>query len=101
MARVVWTREALANLELIRAYIQQFDPGAAQRMARRLIEAGDSLRTFPQRVGPWQMAAESSQRSLPTSSVTVSMQRTFSSFVFVTGVKTAAKADLRHLLRSV
>jgi plasmid stabilization system protein ParE len=33
MARVVWTREALGNLELIRAYIQQFDPVAAQRMA--------------------------------------------------------------------
>jgi len=62
MARVVWTREALANLELIRAYIQQFNPGAAQRMARRLIEAGDSLRTFPERGRP----VANGRRELPT-----------------------------------
>ena len=49
MARIVWTREALINLELIRAYIQQFDPGAARRMATRLIDAGDSLSDFPER----------------------------------------------------
>jgi plasmid stabilization system protein ParE len=52
MARIVWTREALHSIELIRAHIQQFDPGAAQRMARRLIEAADSLRDFPDRGRP-------------------------------------------------
>lgn len=52
MARVVWTHEALRNLELIRAYIAQFDPGAAQRMARRLIEAGNSLALAPLRGRP-------------------------------------------------
>jgi toxin ParE1/3/4 len=62
MARVVWTREALSNIELIRAYIQQFDPGAAQRMARRLIEAGDSLREFPER---GRLVADG-RRELPT-----------------------------------
>ena len=49
MVRVVWTREALTNLELIRAYIHQFDPQAAQRMASRLIDAGTSLGDFPER----------------------------------------------------
>lgn len=49
MARVVWTREALTNVELIRVYIHEFDPAAAGRMARRLIEAGDSLARFPNR----------------------------------------------------
>ncbi len=49
MGRVVWTREALTNLELIRAYIHQFDPQAAQRMASRLIDAGTSLADFPER----------------------------------------------------
>lgn len=52
MARVVWTREALENIRLIRAYIDQFDPGAAQRMARRLIEAGNSLTVAPNRGRP-------------------------------------------------
>ncbi len=49
MVRIVWTREALTNLELIRAYIHQFDPQAAQRMASRLIDAGTSLGDFPER----------------------------------------------------
>jgi addiction module RelE/StbE family toxin len=52
MARVVWTREALENVRLIRAYIDQFDPGAAQRMARRLVEAGNSLAVAPHRGRP-------------------------------------------------
>jgi addiction module RelE/StbE family toxin len=52
MARIAWTREALHNIELIRAYIQQFDPGAAQRMAQKLIEAGNSLSDFPDRGRP-------------------------------------------------
>lgn len=52
MARVVWTREAISNIELIRAYILQFDPGASRRMALRLIEAGDSLSDFPHRGRP-------------------------------------------------
>jgi toxin ParE1/3/4 len=49
MARIVWTREALGNLDLIRAYIHQFDPGAARNLAGRLIEASASLRDFPER----------------------------------------------------
>ena len=46
MARVIWSREALLHLELIAEYIDQFDPEAAQRFARRLIEAGESLHEF-------------------------------------------------------
>jgi len=52
MVRVVWTRDALTNLRLIRHYIEQFDPQAAQRIAARLIEAGDSPRDFPDRGRP-------------------------------------------------
>ncbi len=51
MARVIWTREALADLAAIRAYIAQFDPDAAARFAARLIEAGEGLADFP-RKGP-------------------------------------------------
>ncbi|HVY34275.1 MAG TPA: type II toxin-antitoxin system RelE/ParE family toxin [Caulobacteraceae bacterium] len=49
MAQVVWTKPALVSLEAIRAYIQQFSPLAAQRMALRLIAAGMSLADNPER----------------------------------------------------
>lgn len=52
MAQVIWTRRALRRLELIRTYIAQFDPEAAQRFAGRLIDAGNSLETFPHRGRP-------------------------------------------------
>lgn len=47
MAAVIWTREALADLVAIRAYIAQFDPDAAQRFAERLRNAAESLGMFP------------------------------------------------------
>jgi len=39
-------------LELIGSYLREFDPAAAPRMARRQIEAGDSLSQFPDRGRP-------------------------------------------------
>ena len=52
MARIVWTRRALVRLELIRAYVAQFDPEAAQRLAGRLVEAAHGLEDFPHRGRP-------------------------------------------------
>lgn len=52
MARIEWAREALAHLELIRAYIEQFDPDAATRLVGRLISACVSLEDFPDRGRP-------------------------------------------------
>ncbi|HYE45362.1 MAG TPA: type II toxin-antitoxin system RelE/ParE family toxin [Caulobacter sp.] len=52
MVQVVWSRRALAELAAIRAYIDQFSPLAAQRMAVRLKAAGDSLSSFPDRGRP-------------------------------------------------
>jgi addiction module RelE/StbE family toxin len=49
MGRVVWTDEALRQLELIHAYIEQFDQRAAQRFAARLVAASESLAEFPHR----------------------------------------------------
>ncbi len=49
MRRVVWTREARANLEAIRTYIGEFNPLAAQRIAVRLIIAAESLAGMPDR----------------------------------------------------
>lgn len=52
MVQVVWSRRALADLAAIRAYIDQFSPLAAQRMALRLKAAADSLDRFPDRGRP-------------------------------------------------
>ena len=49
MSRVVWTEPARQDLENIRAYIGQFSPLAAQRMALRLRAAADGLRDYPER----------------------------------------------------
>jgi toxin ParE1/3/4 len=49
VARLVWTREALDNVEAIRIYIGQVDPAAAQRIAARIIDTGNRLRVFPDR----------------------------------------------------
>jgi addiction module RelE/StbE family toxin len=55
VVQVIWSRRALADLTAIRAYIHQARPIAAQRMARRLAAAGESLSANPERgrlVGP-------------------------------------------------
>jgi len=47
--RIIWTDEAVSNLEAIAEYITAFNPAAAQRLALRLIEAADSLDKFSER----------------------------------------------------
>lgn len=49
MTEVVWTEQALAHLDAIRAYINQFNPQAARRVADSLKTLGDSLSQFPHR----------------------------------------------------
>lgn len=49
MSRVYWTFSALADLEEIRRYIAEFNPGAAHDLAENLIAAGNSLVTLPHR----------------------------------------------------
>ena len=87
MARIVWTREALASLELIRTYIHQFDPRAAQRMARRLIEAGDSLRDFPDRG----RLAAGGRRELVTIPPYIIRYRFDGERVFILGIRHSAQ----------
>jgi plasmid stabilization system protein ParE len=53
--KVGWSEGALIELRAIHDYIAQFSPLAAQRIAQRLISAGDSLATLPDRgrmIGP-------------------------------------------------
>jgi addiction module RelE/StbE family toxin len=47
--RVVWANAAAADLDSIRAYIGQFSPLAAHRIALRLITACDRLAMNPDR----------------------------------------------------
>jgi plasmid stabilization system protein ParE len=47
--KIVWTDEAIAQLEGIGAYIAIEDPSAAADLAERLIALAESLAQFPHR----------------------------------------------------
>jgi toxin ParE1/3/4 len=49
MARVIWSPQALRDLDLILGYVSQFDSAAAVRIVNALVDAGDSLEAFPNR----------------------------------------------------
>jgi plasmid stabilization system protein ParE len=49
LKRIVWTDEAVEHLEAIVTYVSVYDPAAAERLGRRLIEIADSLAHFPHR----------------------------------------------------
>lgn len=52
MVDVVWTDQALDQLDLIVAYVELFDHIAAERLRTRLFEVASSLRDFPHRGRP-------------------------------------------------
>ena len=52
MANVVWRPEAVDDIRGIARYIHQFDPVAAQDVAARLFDLGNSLALFPRRGRP-------------------------------------------------
>lgn len=47
--RIVWTDDAVANLEAIVTYVSAFNPVAAKALGVRLIAVADSLAIFPDR----------------------------------------------------
>lgn len=49
MRKIIWTDEAVANLDAIVTYIAEFNPAAARRLAARLIELADGLAEFSER----------------------------------------------------
>lgn len=49
MKKIVWTNEAIEHLEAIVTYVSVYDPAAAERLGRRLIELADSLAEFSDR----------------------------------------------------
>ena len=46
---IVWTDDAVTNLEAIFTYVAAFNPSAAQRLAERLRAQADRLAVFPHR----------------------------------------------------
>lgn len=44
---IVWSAQAIADLRMIRGYIAEVNPGAAAGVARRILEAVETLREFP------------------------------------------------------
>lgn len=49
MVRIVWLEDAIVSLDAIRGYLRQFNPEAADRFVRRLVDVGNSLADFPNR----------------------------------------------------
>lgn len=49
MNKVVWSKRALAHLQYIRGYIEQFNPPAARDLSAALVSAAQSLENFPHR----------------------------------------------------
>lgn len=47
--QVIWSPTALRQISRVHAYLAEFNPQAAQEVAQRLLEAGDSLALFPRR----------------------------------------------------
>ncbi|WP_315764807.1 type II toxin-antitoxin system RelE/ParE family toxin [Sphingomonas sp. Y38-1Y] len=52
MAKVVWLRPAIVEIDQIAAYVRVFDPTAAERLAASLYALGESLSEFPNRGRP-------------------------------------------------
>ncbi|MEH0195374.1 type II toxin-antitoxin system RelE/ParE family toxin [Caulobacter sp. CCNWLY153] len=52
MSRVVWTAEAVDNLDSIFTYVASFNASAAARLAQRLHAAANSLDANPERGRP-------------------------------------------------
>ena len=50
--RIIWSEPARNDLQSIRAYIGQFNPSAAQRMAERLLAAAEGLAEHAERGRP-------------------------------------------------
>lgn len=49
MRKIVWTDQAVENLETIVTYIAAFNQEAAMRLAQRLLDLAESLTEFPDR----------------------------------------------------
>jgi addiction module RelE/StbE family toxin len=89
MAEVTWSSEALSDLDLIIAYIAHFDRDAAERVAQRLIDAGESLNTFPSRGRP----RESDVRTLSIVPPYLILYRVIGGEVLILGIRHGRRGE--------
>jgi len=82
--QVIWTDTALANLEAVQAYIEQFNPLAANAVSAELIAAGNSLELFPYRGRP---VPRTEMRELVTTYPYIIRYRIAGSTVFILRVR--------------
>ncbi len=82
MAEVVWTDQALEQLDLIVAHIELFDHVAAGRLRTRLFDVAISLQTFP---------ADATRRELLTVPPYMLRYREDGEIVWIVGVRHAAR----------
>lgn len=87
MADVVWTDEAIDQLDLIVAYIEAFDRRAATNLRARLFDVASSLRDFPNRGRP----VEGGRRELTTVPPYVMRYRVSGDTVFIVSVRHGAR----------
>jgi addiction module RelE/StbE family toxin len=87
MAEVVWTDQALEQLDLIVAYVEVFDHVAAGRLHRQMLEVAGSLRDFPHRGRP----AGNGRRELVTVPPYVLRYRVEDATVYIVGVRHGAR----------
>ena len=89
MATVTWTIEALEDVHSIRAYIAQFNPYAAERVADRLLGAADRLADFPRLGAP----IANGRRKLTTIWPYAIIYRVGDDQVFVLSVRHGARGE--------
>ena len=83
MVSVGWTAEAVASLDAIRSYIGLFNPDAADRITQKLIDAANSLSSFPSRGRP----VEGALRELATVPPYVIRYRVEGEMVVITRIR--------------
>jgi addiction module RelE/StbE family toxin len=89
---VVWTATALANLRVIRTYIEQFNPRAASDLAAELNATCANLVRFPHRGG---LVPGTDMRELRTAPPYVIRYRVLDDSVVITRVRQMSRRHTR------
>ena len=87
MGRVVWSDQALDDLEQVYLYLSGFSPPAALRFFIRLRDAGESLSRYPERG----RLAQQDMRELTTVKPYIIRYSTRGGRVYITGIRHAAR----------
>ncbi|HME24835.1 MAG TPA: type II toxin-antitoxin system RelE/ParE family toxin [Acetobacteraceae bacterium] len=93
MSDVIWSDPALANLEAIRIYLEQFNPRAARQLANSLVAAGNSLAQFPHRGRP---VPGTDMRELVTAYPYIIRYQVVGDVVVILRVRHSARRPINH-----